>query len=124
MPEFFDEKFAADFAARWAAAWNARDLDRILQHYARDIEFVSPFVSRILHTHENALRGTALLRVYFSRALNAYPDLRFVPRRIFSGARGLVIEYESVNQLLAAEMMEFNDAGLVRRACAHYTASG
>ena len=119
----FSEKFAVDFAAEWIAAWNARDLDRILKHYARDIEFTSPFVSQLLHNHGNTLRGIALLRVYFSRALNAYPDLRFVARRVYSGAQSMVLEYESVANLLAAEMMEFNDAGLVCRVRAHYTAA-
>ena len=70
MPAFFTEKFAVDFAAEWIAAWNARDLDRILKHYARDIEFESPFVSRLLHSNENILRGVGLLRIYFSRGLN------------------------------------------------------
>lgn len=121
MSAFDTEEFAADFAAEWIAAWNARDVDRILKHYARDIEFASPFVSRLLHNNENTLRGIAMLRVYFNRALNAYPDLRFVARRAYSGARSLVVEYESVANLLAAEMMEFNDAGLVCRVRVHYT---
>jgi len=34
MNAFFSEQIAADFAAKWIAAWNARDLDRILKHYA------------------------------------------------------------------------------------------
>ena len=110
------------FAAEWIAAWNARDLDRILAHYARDIEFTSPFVSRLLGRNKDTLHGIAVLRVYFSRALNAYPDLRFLLRRVYSGSRSLVIEYQSVSNSLAAEMMEFNDAGLVIRVNAHYAA--
>jgi hypothetical protein len=116
------EKFAADFAAEWLDAWNARDLERILKHYARDVEFSSPFVSRIFHNGENTLHGMALLRVYFSRALNAYPDLRFVPHRVYCGAHSLVIEYQSVSNLVAAETMEFDGAGLVCRVQAHYVA--
>ena len=34
-----------------------------------------------------------------------------------------MIEYESVANLQAAEMMEFNEAGLVCRVRAHYAAS-
>jgi hypothetical protein len=123
MPAAFTEKFAVDFATEWIAAWNARDLDRILKPYARDIEFASPFVGRLLQNNEHHLRGIAVLRIYFGRALNAYPDLRFVARRVYSGAQSLVIEYESVANLRAAEMMEFNDAGLVCRVRAHYTAA-
>ena len=114
---------ASLFAADWIAAWNERDLDRILAHYSRDIEFTSPFVSRFLGQDKHNLRGIAVLRVYFSRALNAYPDLRFLLRRVYSGPRSLVIEYQSVSDGLAAEMMQFNDAGLVVRADVHYAAA-
>jgi hypothetical protein len=118
---FFTEKFTAEFASEWIDAWNARDLDRILKHYAREIQFTSPFVERLLQCKENTLHGIAGLRIYFGRALNAYPDLRFTLRRVYSGPRSLVIEYESVSKMLAAEMMEFNDAGLVIRVNAHYS---
>jgi hypothetical protein len=124
MNAFFTEKFAGDFAGEWIAAWNVRDLDRILKHYAREIEFTSPFVGRLLNSNANTLRGIAVLRVYFGRALNAYPDLRFVSRRVYSGAQSLVLEYQGVSNLLAAEMMVFNDAGFVIRVNAHYTAAG
>ncbi len=114
---------AAAFASEWIEAWNARDLDRILKHYARDVEFTSPFVSRILGRNESTVRGTAVLRVYFSRALNAYPDLHFVARGVYFGAQSLVIEYQSVEGCLAAEMIEFNDAGLIVRVRVHYAAA-
>ena len=123
MNAFFTEQFAVDFATEWIAAWNVRDLDRILKHYARDIEFTSPFVHRLLNGNANTLRGIAVLRVYFGRALNAYPDLRFVLGRVYSGAQSLVLEYQRVSNLLAAEMMEFNDAGFVIRVNVHYTAT-
>ncbi len=115
MSSIFTPKFSAAFAAGWIEAWNSRDLERILKHYARDIEFTSPFVSQMLNGNHNTVRGIALLRVYFARALNAYPDLQFKLRRVYSGAQSLVIEYHSVSDRLAAEMMEFNDSGLVIR---------
>jgi len=37
--------------------WNARDLDGILAHYARDVEFISPFVSRFLSYKQNNCVG-------------------------------------------------------------------
>ncbi len=116
-------ELAAAFASQWIEAWNARDLDRILKHFARDVEFSSPFVSRILGRNENTVRGIAVLRVYFSCALNAYPDLKFVARRVYFGAQSLVIEYQSIEGRLAAEMMEFNETGLVVRVRAHYAAA-
>jgi len=79
-------------------------------------------VSQMLNSDNNTVRGIALLRVYFTRALNAYPDLQFTLRQVYSGAQSLVIEYQSISDRLAAEMMEFNDSGLVVRANAHYAA--
>jgi len=120
MSTLFRPKFSATFAAEWVAAWNSRELERILKHYARDVEFTSPFVSQMLGGEENTVRGIAMLRVYFHRALNAYPDLQFKLRRVYIGSRSLVIEYKSVADRRAAEAMEFNDSGLVIRVNAHY----
>ncbi|HSY19371.1 MAG TPA: nuclear transport factor 2 family protein [Candidatus Acidoferrales bacterium] len=116
-------KFSAAFGTGWIEAWNSRELERILKHYARDVEFTSPFVSQLLGGDENTIRGIAMLRVYFHRALNAYPDLHFKLRRVYTGNRSLVIEYHSVAGRLAAETMEFNDSGLIMRVNAHYTAA-
>jgi 16S rRNA C1402 N4-methylase RsmH len=114
---------ATTFAAEWIESWNARELDRILKHYAREVVFTSPFVGQFLRDGQHTLRGIAALRIYYARALNAYPDLQFALRRVYFGARSLVIEYQSVSNRLAVEMMEFNDAGLIVRASAHYSAS-
>jgi len=35
-----------ELAEDWAAAWNARDLDRIIAHYADDVEFEANRVVR------------------------------------------------------------------------------
>jgi len=113
---------AAVFASSWLAAWNARDLDRILNHYADDIEFISPFVRRLLNCKRDGVYGIVALRAYFARALNAYPDLQFVLRRAYCGVQSVVLEYESVSGLLAGEVMEFNDVGLMCRVRAHYAA--
>jgi len=117
-------ELAASFACEWIEAWNARDLDRILKHYSRDVEFTSPFVCRILGRNDNTVRGIAELRGYFSRALNDYPDLHFVARRAHAVAQSLIIEYQSVEGRLVAETMEFDDNGLIMRARVHYAPAG
>ena len=48
MNAFFSEQIAVDFAAKWIAAWNARDLDRILKHYAFEEKW-NEFESRSSH---------------------------------------------------------------------------
>lgn len=122
MPIFVTEKIAAAFAVEWIAVWNTRDLDNILKHYARDIEFTSPFVSRFMADGNVTLRGIVALQTYFARVLKAYPNLRFVLRRVYTAPASVVIEYQTVSNRMAAEMMEFNDDGLVCRVRAHYAA--
>ena len=114
---------AIDFASaaqEWLTAWNDHDLERILAHYSEDTELISPFVARLTGRSEGVVRGKAALRDYFARGLKAYPTLRFEFVRLHPGVRSCVLEYRSVNGLHAAELMEFDEQGKVRRVLAHY----
>jgi hypothetical protein len=115
------KEFAESFAREWIEAWNSHDLDRVLKHYAPEVELRSPFVSRILGGERNAVWGLSELREYFSRAMEIYPELKFVPRHVFVGVKSLLVEYESVEGRLSAEFLEFNEAGQVCRVLAHYS---
>lgn len=119
----FTPESATVFASEWIEAWNMRDLDLILSHYSWDVELVSPLVRRLLDGQRDRVHGLAALRTYFALGLNAYPDLRFILRRTYCGVQSLVVEYESVSNLLTAELMEFNEVGLVCRVRAHYIAT-
>lgn len=109
------------FAAGWIEAWNSRDLERILRHYADDVEFTSPFVTQLTGDAAGCLRGKAALRDYFARGLKAYPELKFELQHVLGGVDGCTLVYRSVNGLLAAETMTFDDAGLVRAAGVAYS---
>jgi len=122
MNPFLSPQKAQAFANDWIAAWNSRDLDRILKHYSPNIELSSPFVSRLINPNQNTIRGMAVLRVYITRALNAYPDLCFAFRQIYVGAESVILEYNSVEDRQTAEMMNFDDAGLITKVYAHYSA--
>ena len=116
------QEFALKFANDWIQAWNSHDLERMLSHYAPDVELTSPFMWRVLGEGKVTVRGLPALRDYFSRALSAYPNLQFVPRHVYVGARSVVLQYESVGGRMSAELLEFNDAGQVNRVLAHYSA--
>ena len=120
----FAEEEARQFAGEWIAAWNNRDLDAILAHYAEDVEFVSPFAVRLLGDPTGTVRGKAALRAYFGRAFEAYPDLTFEMFQVLCGVDSLTLYYRSVKNLLAAEVMEFDASGRVRRVLAHYAPAG
>jgi hypothetical protein len=107
------------FAADWYEGWNNHDLDAILEHYAEDIAFTSPFVAR-LAGGDGTLHGRDELRRYFATAFERFPDLHFEPIAVATGVDSVVLHYRSVQGLLAAEMMILNDEGKVARVYAHY----
>ena len=107
------------FAAEWVAAWNRHDLDAILAHYADDVVFTSPFAVRL--TGDGTVRGKDALRAYFAAALTKFPDLHFRLRHALAGVNSLVLLYDSVEGLLAAEAFEFDSGGKVTRVNCHYT---
>ena len=106
------------FAADWIAAWNRHDLDAILAHYADDVVFTSPFAVRL--TGDGTVRGKDALRAYFAAALTKFPDLHFRLRHALPGVNSLVLVYDSVEGLLAAEAFEFDASGKVCRVNCHY----
>jgi hypothetical protein len=114
------EAEAQDFAQRWIAAWNSHDLERILSHYAEDVEVTSPLAETVLGPGRVTIRGKSAVRDYWSAGLAKYPDLYFHLFRAYAGPQSIVLHYQSVQALVGAECMEFDAAGLIRRVLAHY----
>ena len=114
------EAEAQEFAQEWIAAWNSRDLESILRHYSEDVEVTSPLMEAVLGPGRITVRGKEAARAYWGPALASYPDLRFVLFRAYAGVRSVVLHYQSVQGLIAAECMELDEEGRVRRALAHY----
>lgn len=104
------------FAIEWEAAWNSHSLDRILAHYAPDVVFRSHKAMRLVGAGE--LRGKEALRNYWSRALEAQPDLSFVVVDVMHGHGMCVITYRNHRNVLAAETLRFSADGLVVEASA------
>lgn len=119
-----NEEFAHQFALEWIDAWNAHDLDRILSHYADDIRFASPFIAQVTDNASGVVNGKLALREYWETALAAYPDLHFKLRKTLAGVNSVVLYYDSIKNLVAAETMEFDETGKVVRVNAHYASAG
>lgn len=111
---------AERFAREWLDAWNAHDLERILSHYADDVEFTSPFIPALLGDASGTVRGRHALRDYFAKGLARYPALHFRLETVLAGLRSFTVCYESVNGLAAAEVMEVDGEGRIVRVLAHY----
>jgi hypothetical protein len=113
---------AMTIAQGWVAAWNSHDIDRILSHYSDSIELTSPLVSSVLGAGNNVVIGKPALRKYFLRALETFPDLRFTLWGAFPGYDSVVVHYESVRGMPAAEYMRIDAGGRVCQVVAHYGA--
>jgi hypothetical protein len=74
----------------------------------------------VLGPGATTLRGKTAVRAYWAEALARFPDLRFILFRAYAGPRSLVLHYQSVQALVAAECLELDDSGRVRRVLAHY----
>ena len=113
------EAAAESFARSWTAAWNSHDADRIAAHYHEDVEYFSPFATRI--AGDGRLCGREPVRAYFAAALERYPDLHFGPEmQVAIGAGSVALVYRSVEGLHAVETLVLDDHGLVTRAHCHY----
>lgn len=107
---------AAAFAREWEEAWNSHDLDRILAHYHDDIIFRSKKAIPLVGAGE--ILGKENLRAYWAAALKLQPDLKFCVQNVFEGHDMLVITYLNHKNVLAAETLYFDTAGLVHKAAA------
>jgi ketosteroid isomerase-like protein len=114
----------AAFAERWYEAWNAHDLDAILDFYAEDIEFSSPYIAALGLASDGVVRGKAMLRAYFELALTRAPDVRFKPESLCVGARGHTLIYRNHRGERAAEHHQLDAAGRIVRAEATYETVG
>lgn len=110
---------AKNFALGWIAAWNARDLDRVLSHYADDFELSSPLIAAIAGEPSGLLKGKDAIRRYWSAALAKRPDLHFRLVGVYAGVGSIVVHYQRHDGSLSAEHFEFLPNGLVGRSSAH-----
>ena len=110
----------ADFAREWIEAWNAHDLERVLSHYAADVELSSPVAAERLPGSGGYIRGEAELRAYWEPALAANPDLHFDLEAVLTAVDGCTILYRNQRGQQVAESLFWNDAGLVTRAAVAY----
>lgn len=108
------------FAEAWISVWNDHDLKGILEHYADDVVFYSPMISRVLGEPVSSVSGKAALEAYWRRALSLAPDLHFDLSDVYAGAASLTIHYKNQRGRPSAETFVFGDAGKVTLSIATY----
>lgn len=114
------EQTADKIAQEWIEAWNSHDLNAIIAHYANEVEFSSPFVTKLVGNLSGTIKGKKALRDYFAKGLAAYPDLKFELFQVLIGIDSLTIYYRSIKNMFAAEVMILNEGGQIVKAIAHY----
>ena len=115
-----DRAFADRFAADWIESWNAHDLGRVLAHYAEDFEMSSPVIIQIAGEPTGTLRGKAAVGLYWRKALDLIPDLKFELLAVLAGVRSITLYYKGARGRLAAEVFHFGPDRKITRAFAHY----
>ena len=114
----FAQASADAFAEDWIAAWNARDLERILAHYAAEIVFLSPVAQK--RVGDGRVVGIPALRAYWGQGLAAQSDLKFELVDVLVGHSCLTILYRNHRDQSAAETFEFGAEGKVVQSYACY----
>lgn len=112
---------AHNLAQDWIDAWNSHDIDRILSHYSDEIVFTSPFVVKLLGDNSGTIQSKVDLKSYFMKGLVAYPNLKFELYELLIGVNSITLYYKTVNEMLAAEVMEINSEAKIAKVIAHYS---
>ncbi|MBC8065484.1 MAG: nuclear transport factor 2 family protein [Chlorobia bacterium] len=112
---------AEQIAKSWTDAWNNHDVDALMEHYSEDVVFHSPFVKLLNSDQSGVIRGKEALREYFVRGMEAYPHDRFQLHRTGIGVGSIVLNYISVNGMLANEIHVLNDEGKAIEVRCHYS---
>lgn len=108
------------FATEWLEAWNAHDLERVLRHYAEDVELVSPRAAQVVPECGGVVRGKHALRAYWTKAMGAAPNLRFELDTVFTTVSGATLLYRDHRGQRVSEMFLWNAEGkVVRTVVAH-----
>lgn len=114
------KQFATQFADKWISAWNNGDIEKIMDHYADDVIFSSPFILKNQINNKGTIQGKTGLRIYFERALSKNPDLHFDLKHIMVGIKSITFIYIRKQTMLASETMILNDEGLITEGLSHY----
>ena len=89
-----DDSVVARLGHHWQAGWNGRDLTLIMEPFAADVVFSSPYVPKQLgDPARTTVVGRDALRDYVARALERSGDVRYTLLQCHAGADSVVLVY-------------------------------
>jgi hypothetical protein len=111
------------FAVEWYAAWASNDLDRIMNQWADDAVFSSPWIEHLFGEPAGTVYGKQALRAYWQHAAdNVDPaNGRFEERALLLGVNSLVLSYRNQRGMECAEVLMIGDDGLAHQGFAHHS---
>jgi ketosteroid isomerase-like protein len=104
----------------WVDAWNKHDLERILSHYAEDVEFKAPTVVARWKRADGVLRGKKELREHFRKGLELDPNLHFELEGFFISPDGYAILYRRNNGNRVIDSVQLDSTGHAMKVTAYY----
>ena len=117
-----DKTFAETFTNEWISAWNTHDLDRIISHYASELEFKSPLIVERYNDPTGTITTRDKLKEYFNIGLTNNTALHFELIDLTIGVDGITLYYKNARGGQTAEYFEFNSAGKVTLSISCYSA--
>jgi hypothetical protein len=121
-----DREAAEHFAQDWIRRWCARDIARIVSHFAEGAHFVSPVAAKL--TGSPLVIGWDALSEYW-QIVHSFSSFRFILERTIwdAATQELVIIYTREidgRRDRACEILRFNSSGKVAAGEAMYGAEG
>jgi ketosteroid isomerase-like protein len=109
----------------WEAGWNGRDLDLIMEPFADDVVFSSPYVATQLRDPaRDTVDGYDDLKAYVAAALERSGDVRYTLRHRFAGADSVILHYvchlPGGSDMAGADFMRVDGQGKVVEWRCHY----
>ena len=110
----------ADMISDWIEAWNTHDLERIMSHYADEVEFTAQTVIARWGKADGKLKGKEELRLHFGKGLALAPDIHFTVEEILWAPNGYAVLYHRENGNRAMDAVELNEGGQAAKVTAYY----
>ena len=118
-----DQWKAEEYAKSWIEAWNAHDIEALGNHYAKNVVFRSPFITKLVENESCTIHGREDLKGYLAKGMEAYPHMRFQLHRVGVGVDSIALNYIGVDGALANEVHVLNDEGKAVDVRIHYSAA-
>jgi len=110
----------AEIVHDWIAGWNAHDLERIMHHYADNVEFTASTVVSRWDRADGKLNGKEELSQHFAKGLSLVPDIHFTVEEILWSPVGYAVIYHRENGNRVLDAVELNAEGLAVKVTAYY----